>query len=513
VLKIRVWTFLCLIFIVVFALSATNVVHAATQLAIPPTISVGSSPEYVAYDSGMGEIFVTNEGDNSVSVISDSSNSVVATIPVGEYPTGVVYDLAKGEIFVSNGGANTVSVISDSTNAVIATIDVGASPKCGAYDPAKGEIFVPNFDGNTVSVISDATNMVVATVTVGQGAMDAVYDPGKGEIFVSNEEGNTVSVISDSTNNVVATINVGGNAPEGLAYVPDKGEIFAADYDAGSFFIIQDSDNTMVTPVQLQGYSGDPTGMVYDSAKDDIFLTCYTGTVFVIAASNNAVLAWAPMAQLPVTDGSFGPLPTGIAYDSAKGELFVADSGSNAVSIIQDSSIASAVSSTSSTSTGSSGSSNDTLFIIIGALIAIIVIGIAGYMMFAGRRARSVGPVESTVASASSGSNVISGNPKLEKSKIIAEKPAGQAQQGQKEPVGQPDVRGERFRRLVRTFKEKGAISPEKAMTAEQLGLPQQFDKYMENRKVPIKVFVEVSGKYYLDEKALEEMRRRMAKK
>jgi hypothetical protein len=35
----------------------------------------------------------------------------------------------------------------------------------------------------------------------------------------------------------------------------------------------------------------------------------------------------------------------------------------------------------------------------------------------------------------------------------------------------------------------------------------------MENRKVQTKVFVEVNGKYYIDEKALEEMKQRMAKK
>ena len=510
-MKIRVWAFLCLIFVVVFALSATSVVHAATQLTIPPTISVGSSPEYVAYDSGMGEIFVTNEGDNTVSVISDGNNSVVATIAVGEYPTGVVYDPAKGEIFVSNGGANTVSVISDSTNSVIATINVGASPKCGVYDPAKGEIFVPNFNDNTVSVISDATNRVVAIVPVGSGALDAAYDSGKGEVFISNEQGETVSVISDSTNKVVATINLAGNAPEGLAYVPDEGEIFVGDYASGSFSVISDSDNTVVTTAPLPN-GGDPDSVVYDPAKDDVFISA-GAEVDVVAVSNNAVLAWAPLVQLPIPQDSFGPLSMGIAYDSAKGELFVADSGSNAVSILSDSSIASAASSTSSTSSGSSTSSNYTIFIIVGALIVVIAVGIAGYLVFAGRKAGSSSTVDNRVLSDGSGGNVTLGKSENNSSNVISEKSANKTQQGREGSAGQSSVSGERFRRLVRTFREKGAIGPENAMTAEQLGLPQRFEKYMENRKVQTKVFVEVNGKYYLDEKALEEMKRQMAKK
>jgi YVTN family beta-propeller protein len=509
-MKIKVSILLCLIFVVAFALSVTTVAHAATQLAIPPTISVGSSPEYVAYDPGMGEIFVTDQGDNTVSVISDSNNSVVATIAVGEYPTGVVYDSGKGEIFVSNGGANTVSVISDSTNAVIATIDVGAGPKCGAYDPAKGEIFVPNFDGSTVSVISDATNTVVATVPVGSGALDAAYDSGRGEVFISNEEGKTVSVISDSTNKVVATINVGANAPEGLAYVPDKGEIFVGDYASGSFSVISDSDNTIVTTASLPN-GGEPDSMVYDPANDDVFISA-GAEVDVIAVSNNAVLAWAPLVQLPIPQESFGPLSMGIAYDSAKGELFIADSGSNAVSVLPDSSIASAASSTSSTSTGATSSSNNTLFIIVGVLVVLIVVGVAGYLMFTGRKASSVGTEGSIVTSNGAGSNATSGRSENKSSKVISEGSAGQTQQDKKVPAGQPGGRAETFRWLVKTFREHGATSPEKAMTAEQLGLAQRFDKYMENRDVQIKVFVEVNGKYYLDEKALEEMRKRMAK-
>ncbi len=82
--------------------------------------------------------------DNTVSVISDNTNTVIATIPVGGYPYGVAYDSAKGEIFVVNLHDNNVMVISDSTNAVVATIPVGQSPYNIAYDSAKGELFVTN---------------------------------------------------------------------------------------------------------------------------------------------------------------------------------------------------------------------------------------------------------------------------------------------------------------------------------------------------------------------------------
>ncbi|MGI0073559.1 MAG: YncE family protein [Nitrosotalea sp.] len=44
-----------------------------------------------------------------------AANTVVATIPVGTQPIGVAYDSAKGEIFVTNDGSDNVSVIRDLT--------------------------------------------------------------------------------------------------------------------------------------------------------------------------------------------------------------------------------------------------------------------------------------------------------------------------------------------------------------------------------------------------------------
>ena len=92
-----------------------------------------------------------------------------------------------------------MSVISDSTNTVVANVTVGTTPYAPAYDSGKDEIFVTNHGSNSVSVISDSNNTVVANVTVGTTPYSAVYDSGKGEIFVTNAGDNTVSVISDAS--------------------------------------------------------------------------------------------------------------------------------------------------------------------------------------------------------------------------------------------------------------------------------------------------------------------------
>lgn len=65
---------------------------------------------------------------------------------------------------------------------------------------------------------------------------------------------------------------------------------------------------------------------------------------------------------------------------------------------------------------------------------------------------------------------------------------------------------GERIREIVRTFQMKGAISPETALSAEELGLSRMFVRIMKRRRGRTRVFVEINGRYYLDQNALQEM-------
>jgi hypothetical protein len=65
---------------------------------------------------------------------------------------------------------------------------------------------------------------------------------------------------------------------------------------------------------------------------------------------------------------------------------------------------------------------------------------------------------------------------------------------------------------IIEKFHEKGATSPEKALTIQELGLPPRFEEAMHRRLGQTGIFVEVNGKYYLNEdrlKQIQEQRQR----
>ncbi len=68
--------------------------------------------------------------------------------------------------------------------------------------------------------------------------------------------------------------------------------------------------------------------------------------------------------------------------------------------------------------------------------------------------------------------------------------------------------------KVVEKFRQNGATSPDRAMTAQELGLPPGFQQAMTRRLGRSGIFVEVNGKYYLSEerwKQVEALRGRRA--
>jgi hypothetical protein len=61
-------------------------------------------------------------------------------------------------------------------------------------------------------------------------------------------------------------------------------------------------------------------------------------------------------------------------------------------------------------------------------------------------------------------------------------------------------------REIIAKFRQKGATSPDKAVTAQDLGLPPRFEEAMHGRLGASGIFVEVDGKYYLDEARLKHL-------
>lgn len=316
-------------------LSTVSVISGTTN-AVVATVPVGAAPLGVAYDSGTGDVYVTNEGSNNVSVIDGTTSTPVATVPIAYEPFGAVYDSANGDVYVTTDYSDAVDAISGTTNAVVAAVPAGALPAGAAYDSANGALYVADSGASTVSVIStmlavgtlapylrgtSQAGSVVGTVPVGSGPTGTAYDPDSGDVDVANSVSGTVSVIHGET--VTANVPV-GVVPEGVAYDSGNGEVYVADNESDAVSVLSGTTNATLTSVSLPTGS-DPIGVTYDSGNGEVYVADDgLGLVSVIDGATNTVVA-----EVPV-----GADPYGLAYDAGTGEVYVSNSGGDTVSLI-----------------------------------------------------------------------------------------------------------------------------------------------------------------------------------
>jgi YVTN family beta-propeller protein len=117
---------------VYFADEGANAVKSWDQTRYPypylKSISVGAQPYGVAVAPDSTQLYVTNAGSDTLSIIDIASDAVIATVPVGLQPHGVSAHPDGRRVYVVNTGSNTVSVVDAVTFSVLNTIPVGSSP-------------------------------------------------------------------------------------------------------------------------------------------------------------------------------------------------------------------------------------------------------------------------------------------------------------------------------------------------------------------------------------------------
>ena len=213
-------------------------------------------------------MYVTNRTSGTVSVISTADNKVVNTITVGTQPESITFNTDGTRAYVTNYGSKSVSVI-DTTLAqqpkVIATIsNVGTNPRGIAYvQTANGpRVYVANSGAGTVSVINALTNKLIDTkpsttltvdpISVGSAPQQIAVSPDRTRIYVTNQNSNSVSVINTATNAIDGAAIAVGSKPAGVALSADGSTLYVANGD-DSVSVVDTKTRTVFGLMTLDG--------------------------------------------------------------------------------------------------------------------------------------------------------------------------------------------------------------------------------------------------------------------
>ncbi len=218
-------------------------------------VSVGRHPAHVVLTPDGRLAYVTNGGENTVSVVDIEARKTLANIPVGAYPHGIRISPDGKQAYVANLKGGTVSVIDTETGREANQIPVGKGPAQVGFTPDGRLAFASLSQEDKVAVIDPATRKVIKKVSVGTVPIQVFATPDSRLLFVANQgtkksPGRTVSVINLETFEIVKTIETGPGA-HGVVVDRDGRYAYVTNIYANSVSVIEVKDLKVVATVPV----------------------------------------------------------------------------------------------------------------------------------------------------------------------------------------------------------------------------------------------------------------------
>jgi YVTN family beta-propeller protein len=129
-------------------------------------IKVGQHPFGLGLSQDGQQLLVVNVYSNSIHVIDTRSNQVMNTLATGNHPYCVTTD-RSGRLFVTNTGEDSVSVIDLASQKLIRKIRVPGTPEGIAYDAEHEQVLVASWMDNVIAVIDSQSLTLKKEIKVG----------------------------------------------------------------------------------------------------------------------------------------------------------------------------------------------------------------------------------------------------------------------------------------------------------------------------------------------------------
>ena len=263
-------------------------------------------------------LYVTNSGSDCVTVIDRQQDRVVATIAVDRSPMGIVASPDGNKIYVANSGSNNISVIDTGLSRVINKIaNFGYSPAELALSEDGLTLYATNPNSDNISVIDTLSNIVSGWIYVGNNPADIVVDQDRRKVYVANKASNSVSIVNVNTSAVEDTVTVGFN-PTGVAIHQDK-------------LYVTNTGSNSISVIDIPSYS--VTKTISLSQKPMWLVSGLSDRIYVSGADNEVSFIY-PSMDMTTRNISVGDLPSQMAVDSLRRKLYVVNTMSEDISVI-----------------------------------------------------------------------------------------------------------------------------------------------------------------------------------
>ena len=266
--------------LVLLMMAAVMAVPAFAQkqykVAKRATIGGDGGWDYLTYDKDGKRLFITR--GTHVMVVDADTLKVTDDIPglSGIHGVALVPEVNRG--FISNGGDNTVTVFDLKTLKKVDSVKVGTRPDAIFYDPFSKHVLTFNAKSEDSSVIDAASGKVVGTIPLG-GKPETPATDGNGKIFANIEDKS--EIVEIDANKMVVTNRwtvAPCKEPSALALDVSNHRLFAG--CDNKMVAVVDSNTGKVVATPAIGEGVDAGG--FNPSTHEIYMSCGEGVLTVI---------------------------------------------------------------------------------------------------------------------------------------------------------------------------------------------------------------------------------------
>lgn len=329
------------------------------------TIDVGENPDIPALSPNGDYLYVANQLDSSISIISTASNSVIKTLNTGWFPRQPVITPDGEYVYVPILNSSKIEVISITTNTIVDsivlgnyidnrvdhiaftpdgsigmttswnqkstfiqpnghellnTITFGSGHRGVIAGPNNNFFFVADYLDQQIHVIAAQNQSLHQSIDVGSFPRTPTLTPDGTQLYVSNEYDDNIMIIDLNSLSVQNTITA-GDGPQTGTFTSDGQYLIVPNFSGNSVSIIATASGNILEEIAVDS---DPYEGTISNDDEYAFIPCWNGGLSVISIPNRTLVE-------TITTGTSPQKPV-ISED---GTLYTTNYNSNTVSVIQ----------------------------------------------------------------------------------------------------------------------------------------------------------------------------------
>lgn len=199
---------------------------------------------------GAEEIWVTNEKDDTISVIDVATLAVTRTIPTGERPRGITFSPDHSRVYICASDSDAVQVMDPQTGEILHDLPSGEDPEQFVLSPDGRLLYIANEDDAVTTVVDTESRQVVAQINVGIEPEGMAVSP-DGKVAITTSETTNMAHWIDTASHMIFANTLVDSRPRHAEFTGDGGQLWVSSEIGGTITVFETAKQTEIGKVRF----------------------------------------------------------------------------------------------------------------------------------------------------------------------------------------------------------------------------------------------------------------------